>query len=301
MNDATTAASTSPSGVGFLGLGAMGRPMAARLARAGLLRAVWNRDPARRRSFIDAHPGIEEAPDPETLARSARTVVLCVTADEDVLAVVEALRPALTADHLLVDCSTVAPETSRRAAALAGEAGASYVDAPVSGGTEGAERGTLSVFLGGREEDRARAEPVLRHLGSRITPLGPVGSGQAAKAVNQLMLAGVNQAVSEALAFAQAEGLDLEALVPALAHGAAGSWFLEHRSPNMIARRFPLGFRMRLHAKDLEICRRMAAARGVQLPLAEMTLLHYRRLADHAEEDVSALFLLKQALFREGR
>lgn len=292
-----TPASSSAPDVGFLGLGAMGRPMAARLARAGVLRSVWNRSPERRKSFLAEHPGVEEAPDPAALARRVRTLVVCVTADEDVLGVMAALRPALGPDHLVVDCSTVAPETARRAAAEAGRAGAAFVDAPVSGGTEGAERGTLSVFLGARPEDRARAESVLRHLGSRITYLGPVGSGQAAKAVNQLMLAGVNQAVSEALAFAEAEGLDLATLVPALAHGAAGSWFLEHRAPNMIARRFPLGFRMRLHAKDLEICRRMAADRGVQLPLAEMTLLHYRRLAAHAEEDVSALFLLKQELF----
>jgi 3-hydroxyisobutyrate dehydrogenase len=296
MND-----SASPASVGFAGLGAMGRPMAARLAAAGLLRAVWNRTPERGRTFVREHPGVEEASDPETLARLARTIVLCVTADEDVLAVVEGLRPALTAEHLLIDCSTVAPETARRAAARVGEAGAGFVDAPISGGTEGAERGTLSVFLGGGPEECARAEPVLRHLGSRLTPVGPVGSGQAAKAVNQLMLAGVNQAVSEALAFAEAEGLDLATLVPALAHGAAGSWFLEHRSGNMIARRFPLGFRIRLHAKDLEICRRMAAAHGAQLPLAEMTLLHYRRLAEHLEEDVSALFLLKQTLFSTKR
>lgn len=294
------APSPSTARVGFLGLGAMGFPMASRLAAAGLLTAVYNRTTSRARDFVTRHPGVVAATTVAQLAEQANIIVLCVSADADVIAVVEALRPSLGAQHLLIDCSTVAPETDRRVASLLASVGARVVDAPVSGGTEGAERGTLSIFLGGDDADLERARPVLEHLGKRLTPLGPLGSGQAGKAVNQLMLAGINQAVSEALALAEAEGLDLETLVPALAQGAAGSWFLEHRAPNMIARRFPLGFRIRHHAKDLEICRSMAARhRGAQLPLAEMTLLHYRRLADHADEDVSALFLLKQALFKQ--
>jgi 3-hydroxyisobutyrate dehydrogenase len=128
--------------------------------------------------------------------------------------------------------------------------------------------------------------------------MGPVGAGQAAKATNQIMVAGINQAVTEALAFGRAQGLPMDKLIAALEKGAAGNWFLSRRGPTMVRGEYPLGFKVGLHAKDLEICRRMAEEFGVKLPVVEMTLVHYARIADtSAEEDISALFRLKSDMF----
>jgi 3-hydroxyisobutyrate dehydrogenase len=139
----------------------------------------------------------------------------------------------------------------------------------------------------------------LAALGRTVAHFGPVGAGQAAKAVNQIMVAGINQAVSEALAFAHAEGLPLDQLIETLGQGAAASWFLSNRGPNMLRGTYPLGFKVRLHEKDLEICQRMAQRHGVRLPVVEMTLVHYKRLLATAaqDEDISSLYRLKAALF----
>jgi 3-hydroxyisobutyrate dehydrogenase len=192
----------------------------------------------------------------------------------------------------------VAASTARDAAALLAASGAGFLDCPVSGGTEGAAAGTLSIMAGGDEATLERARPALEAIGGSITLMGPVGAGQSAKATNQIMVAGINQAVTEALAFGQAQGLPMDRLISALEKGAAGNWFLSKRGPTMIRGEFPLGFKVGLHAKDLEICRRMADQLGVKLPLVEMTLLHYARLpAQSADEDISALFRLKSDMF----
>lgn len=286
---------------GFIGLGAMGEPMARNLARAGLLAGVYNRTTARS-AALAAELGVSAAADPAALAADCNLIVICVTADADVLAMVDALLPALAADAIVVDCSTVAAATARIAAERLASAGAAFLDCPVSGGTEGAIKGTLSIMVGGEAHVLARARPALDAMGSRIVHMGPHGAGQATKAVNQIAVAGVNQAVSEALAFAHAEGLDLPQVIEAVGGGAAQSWFLTNRGPNMHAMSFPLGFRVRLHHKDLAICRAMAAAHGVKLPVVEMTMLHYERLmaAASADEDVSSLYRLKRAMFDEA-
>jgi len=285
--------------VGFIGLGAMGAPMAHNLHKAGLLAAVYNRTMSRAMVFASEHEGLRVAAMHDDLA-SCTVVVLCVSADADVLKMVDGLAPHLTEGSVVVDCSTVAAETAREAARRLGERGIGFVDAPVSGGTEGATKGTLSVMVGADEAHLATVMPVLQAMGSRIVHMGPVGAGQATKAANQIAVAGVDQAVSESLAFAKAHGLDLDKVIEALAGGAAGSWFLENRGPNMRDMKFPLGFKVTLHAKDLEICRRMAADFDVKLPLVEMTLLHYSRLVGQGfgEEDVSSLFRLKNAMFK---
>ncbi len=292
---------TEPLSAGFAGLGAMGAPMARNLAKAGLLAAVYNRTGATAVALGD-ELDCAVAPSPEDLAAQCDIIVLCVSADADVLALVDALAPALKPDAIVVDCSTVAAGTAREAAQRLAAVGAAFLDCPVSGGTEGAVNGTLSIMAGGDETALARARPVLEAMGKRIVHMGPNGAGQATKAVNQIAVAGVNQAVSEALAFAQAHGLDLERVIDAVGGGAAQSWFLANRGPNMARMAFPLGFRVRLHQKDLEICRAMAADHGVQLPIVEMTTIHYRRLieAGHGDEDVSSLFRLKKAMFESG-
>ncbi|MFU8895138.1 MAG: NAD(P)-dependent oxidoreductase [Gammaproteobacteria bacterium] len=286
--------------VGFVGLGAMGLPMALNLHRAGLLASAWNRTPGKA-AALTADTGVPAASSLATLAADCDLVVTCVSADADLLAVVAELAPALRPGAIVVDCSTVAAGTARTAAARLADAGASFLDCPVSGGTEGARAGTLAIMVGGDEAVLERARPALAAMGGSITLMGPVGAGQAAKATNQVMVAGINQAVTEALAFGRAHGLPMERLIAALEQGAAGNWFLSKRGPTMIRGEFPLGFKVSLHAKDLEICRRMAAEQGVKLPLVEMTLMHYSRLpAQSADEDISALFRLKSAMFPAG-
>jgi len=289
-----------PLRVGFVGLGAMGLPMARNLHRAGLLAGAWNRTAAKA-AALAAETGVTAAPSLAALARDCDVVVTCVSADADLLEVVAQLAAALRPGAIVADCSTVAASTAREAAQRLAAAGAEFLDCPVSGGTEGAVAGTLSIMVGGNETTLERARPALEAMGGSIALMGPVGAGQAAKATNQIMVAGINQAVTEALAFGQAQGLPMERLIAALEKGAAGNWFLSKRGPTMIRREFPLGFKVGLHAKDLEICRRMAEELGTRLPLVEMTLLHYSRLpAQSADEDISALFRLKSDMFPRG-
>lgn len=276
----------------------MGLPMARNLHQAGLLTAVWNRSPQKALE-LSQDTGCIAATSPQHLASLCTVIVSCVSADADVLSVIAAMLPELRAGSLCIDCSTVSADTARQAAAMVAERGAAFLDAPVSGGVEGARAGTLAIMVGGDAASFARAEPVLQAMGKTVTHFGPNGLGQAAKATNQLMCAGVIQAVAEAMAFAKAERLPLDKLIETLGKGAGSSWYFVHRAPNMVRGAYPAGFRLVLHEKDLRICREMAARHGVQLPLIEMTLLHYRRLIEqgYGDEDISTLFRLKDALF----
>src|SRR5450432_572812 len=243
--------------VGFVGLGAMGMHMARNLHRAGLLAGVYNRSPDKARTLA-AELGIAAHTDLAGLAASVDAIVSCVSADADVLTVVQGLAPRLARGALVIDCSTIGAETARQAAQLLVPAGVSFLDCPVSGGTEGARDGTLAIMAGGEPEAFGRALPVLEAMGKAVTLFGPTGSGQAAKATNQIMCAGIIEAVSEAMAFAHAQGLPLNELVDTLGKGAGSSWYFVHRAPNMIRGSYPPGFKVRLHAKDLGICHDMA-------------------------------------------
>jgi 3-hydroxyisobutyrate dehydrogenase len=227
--------------------------------------------------------------------------VLCISADEDVLEIVGAIAPVVSPGTIVIDCSTVSAATARQAASILSEKGCGFLDCPVSGGTEGARQGTLSIMAGGAAEDLEKARPVLEAMGRSVVHMGPAGLGQAAKATNQVMVAGINQAVTEALAFGRSQGLPVDALVAALSEGAAGNWFLSHRGLTMIEGRYPLGFKIRLHQKDLAICADMASDKGARLPLVEMTRIHYERLMSRGlgDHDISALFVLKKELFPE--
>jgi 3-hydroxyisobutyrate dehydrogenase len=283
---------------GFIGLGAMGAHMARNLHQRGLLAAVWNRSPAKAEAFA-TELGVHAAASPADLASRVQVVVLCVAADADVLQVVDALLPNLQPNSIVIDCSTVSADTARIAAHRLAERGVQFLDAPVSGGVEGARKGTLAIMVGGDVDTFERAKPVLEAMGTTVTHFGDTGSGQAAKATNQLMCAGIIQAVSEAMAFAKAEGLPLDKIIDTLGKGAGSSWYFVNRAPNIVKGEYPPGFRVQLHHKDLKICREMAARHGVQLPLIEMTLVHYRRLIDQGfgDEDISTLFRLKDDLF----
>lgn len=283
--------------VGMIGLGSMGAPMACNLAQAGLLKSVWNRTLAKAETLA-AQLGVDVAEHPAALAQQCEVICLCVSADRDVLEVIDALLPGLRPGAVVIDHSTVSVETARALAAKIRAAGGDFLDAPVSGGVEGARAGTLAIMVGGNLATLERIQPVLQAVGERIVHLGEVGAGQATKAVNQVLCAGINQAVTEALAFAQALRLDLDKVIEVVSKGAAGNWFLDKRGPTMIRGVFQPGFKLALHHKDLEICQEMAKRAGIFLPLVEQTLRDYRQLIaeGHGEEDISALFRLKRPL-----
>ncbi len=279
-------ASSLPS-VAFLGLGCLGQPMAANLLRAGVPLTVHNRTRAKEEAL--AAQGAQRAATPAAAVTEAEVVMLCLSDDAAVVEVLAAapLRPG----GLVIDTSTINPGTSRRLAQQLREQGVAYLDAPVTGGTEGAKAGTLSVLVGGAAADLERARPLLEAIGRNISHFGPVGSGQEAKAVNQVLVAGSYAAVAEALALAQRLGLPQAELVEALQHGAAGSWALKHRSRQMIENTYPLGFRLALHHKDLTIALEAAAAQQLDLPITAQVAAMEAALLDagHGDEDVSAL------------
>ena len=276
----------------------MGIHMARNLHRAGLLTAVWNRTGSKAQALaaelkVDAPATLSE------LAASCEAIVSCVSADADVLEVARALAPAVPERALMLDCSTVSAETARQAAGILEARRAEFLDCPVSGGVEGARDGTLAIMVGGKPEAFERAQPILQALGRTIAHFGPVGAGQAAKATNQIMVAGIIEAIAEAMAFAHAEGLPLEKLIDTLGKGAGSSWYFVHRAPNMARGSYPAGFRVRLHQKDLGICHDMAARFGTALPVVERMRAEYAELIarGYGDEDVSATFRLKEELF----
>ncbi len=278
--------------VAVVGLGTMGAPMARHLLEAGHEVTVHNR--TRERELPLAELGAARAASPREAAAAAEAVLTCVSDTPDLLSVVEGedgVAAGLARGGLVLDCSTVSPAETAALAARLAERGIGFVDAPVSGGSEGAERGTLTVFAGGAEADVERARPILDAFSGRVTHLGPPGAGQVAKAVNQVMIAGTYASVGEGIALARAAGLPPEALVQALAAGAAASWVLDNRSANMIADSYPLGFKVGLHRKDLGIALDEAARHGLALAVAQLVAEQEDGLIEdgHGDEDVSAL------------
>lgn len=281
---------------GFIGLGAMGLPMARHLHAHGLLAAVGNRSAAKAQALA-AELGVAAPGTLAQLAAQCTRIAMCVTADADVLGCVAALRPGLRKDAIVIDHSTVAPETAQRAAALLAEVGAHFLDAPVSGGVEGARNGKLSVMVGGDEAMLERARPLLECYAARITWMGSSGSGQATKAVNQVLVAGIAAAVCEGLALGAALGLAPERLLPTLAAGAAGNWFLDRRGASMLRGEFDVGFKLALLHKDLGIVQRIARGAGCDHSVIDKALVDYAQLMaqGHGDEDISALIRLKHA------
>jgi 3-hydroxyisobutyrate dehydrogenase len=278
--------------VGVIGLGTMGAPMARHLLAAGHQVVVHNRTRERELPLVEL--GAERAATPAEAARGADAVLTCLSDTPDLEAVVfgdAGVSAGLAEGGLLVDCSTVSPTATADIAARLADRGVGMVDAPVSGGSEGAEKGTLTIFVGGEERDVTRARPLLEAFGSRITHLGASGSGQMAKAVNQVMIAGTYASVGEGVALAQAAGLPLPALIEALSAGAAASWVLTNRSQNMIDDSYPLGFKAALHRKDVAIALAEAHRRGLALAVSQLVLAQEDELIaeGHGDEDVSAL------------
>ena len=278
--------------IGFLGLGTMGAAMAANLARAGFAVTAWNRTPGRAPE-LDAL-GATRASTPAEVASETDALVVCVSDTPDVEAVLfgpQGVAAGGRHGQLVIDCSTISPSATRDFATRLAERGIALVDAPVSGGSEGAQKATLTIFCGGESAAVERARPILEAMGKTITHVGPSGAGQAVKAVNQVILAGTYLGVAEGIVLALKAGLDPEQVVGALGGGAAQSWVLANRSGRMIANDYPLGFKVALHRKDLAIALDLAREMGAALPVAEMASSFEADLVDrgHAEDDMSAL------------
>jgi 3-hydroxyisobutyrate dehydrogenase len=278
--------------IGVVGLGTMGGAMAANLARAGFPVAAWNRTAGRSGEMEEL--GVTLAASPAELGADADIVLVCVSDTPDVEAVLfgaDGVVEGAAPGALVIDCSTIDPTASRGFAARLAAQGIGFVDAPVTGGSEGARNATLAILVGGESADVERARPVLAAIGRTITHFGPVGAGQAAKAVNQVILAGTYLGVAEGMVLALKAGLDPEQVVAALSTGAAQSWVLANRSGRMLANEYPLGFRVALHLKDLGMALSMARETGAALPVAALAAQLESGLVaqGHADDDMSAL------------
>jgi 3-hydroxyisobutyrate dehydrogenase len=265
--------------IGFIGLGIMGSGMARNLLRAGFDLTVWNRTEAKAVALVEA--GAAAAASPAEVAARSSVVVVCVSDTPDVEAVVlgpggilEGARPGT----LVIDCSTISPAATRAIATSLRERGVAWLDAPVSGGSEGAARGTLSIMAGGETADFERALPVLSAMGKTITHVGPQGAGQMVKLVNQVLVVVTMQGVAEALLLAQAGGLDLEKTLAAVSGGAAGSWMLSNRGPQVIHRDWRPGFTIDLQQKDLRLVLEAADQLGMPVPGTALVFQLYRTL-----------------------
>lgn len=270
----------------------MGDPMVRNLLQAGYAVTVHNRTREKEQPLVGV--GAIAAPSPQQAAAAADIVITCVSDSPDVetvllgeTGIVHSARPGT----LVIDMSTISPEVTRHIAEVLAEKGVKMLDAPVSGGSEGAQKGTLSIMVGGDAADVERAMPVLAAMGSTITHVGSTGAGQITKAINQIIVAGTYWSVAEGMALGLKAGLDMTQVVQAVGNGAAGSWGLTNRSGNMIDNNYPLGFRVRLHQKDLNIALETARELGLPLPVAAYVEQMENGLVarGYGDEDISAI------------
>lgn len=279
--------------IAVIGMGTMGAPMAENLIKAGFEVTVHNRTRSREEPLEALGAG--RAATPAAAAKDAGIVLSCVSDTPDVERVLlDSEVGAITGMHeggLVIDCSSIAPKATRRIAEQFRAKGVGYVDAPVSGGSEGAINGTLTIMCGGSEEDFERAGPVLQVIGSKVTRIGPVGCGQIAKVANQVVISGTFMALGEALTLAYRAGADPEKVVDAIGGGVAGSWILNNRSEKMLQDDYPLGFRLRLHRKDLGIALETAREFKVPVPVASLvaTIEDGLIAQGYGDEDMSNL------------
>ncbi len=265
--------------VGFIGLGIMGQGMARNLLKAGFPLTVWNRTASKMESLVQA--GAQAGQSPADVAARSDIIVICVSDTPDVEAVMtgqNGIIEGAKAGSLVIDCSTISPSVTHKLAKTLAEQGVAMLDAPVSGGSEGAARGTLSIMVGGEAKDFKRACPVLEAMGQKITHVGASGAGQTVKLVNQILVVGHALAMSEALLFAQAGGVDLAKTLEAVSAGAAGSWMLSHRGPQILRRDWRPGFTIDLQLKDIRLVLEAADQLGAPLPGTGLIFHLYRTL-----------------------
>lgn len=281
---------------GVIGLGAMGAGMAINLHKADHLHSIWNRTVVKTEAIAE-QTGATVATSVAEIAANCELIIICVSRDEDVLEVVNKLSESIAPGTIVADTSTVSSETARVAAGILKKKNAEFLDCPVSGGVEGAKNGTLSMMVGGDTAVLERARDTLSSIASNVIRIGETGSGQACKAVNQILCAGINQAVTEALAFGEDMNLDMDRVLDVVTKGAAGNWFMDHRGRTMLADSFDVGFKVNLHHKDLGICMKMAGQNSkTTIPLVEQTIKDYEKLMQqgHGDEDISSLYRLKR-------
>jgi 3-hydroxyisobutyrate dehydrogenase len=265
--------------VGFIGMGIMGQGMVRNLAKAGLEPLVWNRTRSRVDDLVSE--GFEVTEDPAALAAACDVVITCVSDTPDVEEVVLGERGVLEGvkkGSLVIDMSTISPRATVEIGRRLGDKGVAMLDAPISGGSEGAAKGTLSIMVGGEADHVKRAMPCFEAMGKAITHVGPLGSGQKVKLVNQILVVVNALAVSEALLFAQAGGLDLEKTLEAVVPGAAGSWMLQFRGPQVVKRDWRPGFTIDLQQKDLRLVLEAADQLGTPVLGTSLVFNLYRTL-----------------------
>jgi 3-hydroxyisobutyrate dehydrogenase-like beta-hydroxyacid dehydrogenase len=258
--------------VAFLGLGVMGFPMAGHLAAAGHRVTVYNRTAAKSSQWLAEHKG-KSAATPADAARGAEFVFACLGNDDDLRSVVLGSNGAfagMRSGATFVDHTTASAAVARELAAAGGERGVRFIDAPVSGGNVGANNGALTVMCGGEAAAFAEARPIAMAFAKAMTLLGPSGSGQLAKMVNQIAIAGLVQGLSEAIAFGQRSGLDMKAVLEVIGKGAAQSWQMDNRGPTMIDDKFDFGFAVDWMRKDLGIALEEARHNGARLPVTAL-------------------------------
>jgi 3-hydroxyisobutyrate dehydrogenase-like beta-hydroxyacid dehydrogenase len=256
--------------IGWIGLGRIGTPMATRVVSAGWPLAVWARRREAASLLLDA--GAKWADSPDDLARRSDIVVTVVGGPADVQALHAQLMPAARPGTLFIDLSTAAPATARAAAVLAEQHGLASIEAPVTGGVAGAQRGTLSCFAGGDAAALERARPLLQAFAQRIVPCGPAGNGYRTKLVNQTLVAGVLMGLADGARLARAAGMDAAALPAALAGGTADGFLMGSYLPRMMGADGPVSFTLGLLLKDLQLARSEAGALGVAAPLLDAAL-----------------------------
>ncbi len=264
--------SKSISTVAFIGLGVMGYPMAGHLARAGLAVRVYNRTTAKAEAWANEHGG-SHYPTPREAAAGADLVLVCVGNDDDVRQVTtgdDGALQGMAEGSLLVDHTTASSELAEALDATCRSRGVGFIDAPVSGGQQGAENGTLTIMCGGSETDYARVEPILDHFAKAVSLMGPAGSGQLTKMVNQICIAGLVQGLAEGLHFAERAGLDQQRVIDVISKGAAGSWQMENRHGTMIRDEYEHGFAVDWMRKDLGICLEQARRLQARLPVTAL-------------------------------
>ncbi|CAG1008043.1 2-hydroxy-3-oxopropionate reductase [Burkholderiales bacterium] len=280
----------------FVGLGVMGGPMAGHLARAGHAVTVYNRSRGKAEAWVGQHGG-KLAPTPAEAARGAGIVMCCVGNDDDLREVVlgpQGVLAAMSPGSILVDHTTASAAVAREIHAAAAARSVGFLDAPVSGGQVGAEKGQLTIMVGGEDAVFTRAEPVLRCYAKAVTLMGPTGAGQLTKMVNQIAIAGLLQGLAEALNFGQRAGLDVERVLQVIGKGAAQSWQMDNRGSTMLADRFEFGFAVDWMRKDLAICIEEARTQGAALPITALVDQFYARLqaAGGGRWDTSSLIRL---------
>lgn len=265
--------------VGYIGLGIMGMGMARNLLKAGFPLSVWNRTASKAEAL--AAEGATARATPAEVAANSDIIVICVSDTPDVEAVLlgeNGVIHGAQAGSLVVDCSTISPQATQDMAEQLAAQGVAMLDAPVSGGSEGAAKGTLSIMVGGAEADFERALPVFKAMGKTITHVGGTGAGQTVKLVNQVLVVGNCLAMCEALLLAQAGGVDLKKTYDAISQGAAGSWMFTNRAPQIINRDWRPGFMVSLQQKDLRLVLEAADQLGVPLPGTSLIFNLYRTL-----------------------